>query len=149
MTSSNDAPVAEGRSGRATVQRQSVVDWLAAQDGFSSAQGIYAALRSAGHSIGLATVYRHLQALTEQGRVDMIHGADGETIYRLCGQSAGGGHHHHLICRVCGRAEEVEGTPVERWAAEVAKKHGFTEVDHTVEVFGVCADCAKQARAAG
>lgn len=154
MSSSNRSPsgvsaVSDGRGVRATVQRQSVIDWLAAQDGFTSAQGIHAALRNTGSRIGLATVYRHLQVLTEQGRVDVIHGADGETTYRLCGDAAGGRHHHHLICRVCGRTEEVEGAPVERWAAKVAHDHGFTSVDHTVEIFGVCASCATRAGTAG
>lgn len=138
---------ADGRGVRATAQRQSVIEWLGAQEGFTSAQGIHAALRSTGSRIGLATVYRHLQALTDQGRVDVIHGADGETIYRLCGDVARGRHHHHLICRVCGRAEEIEGSQVERWAAKVAEDHGFTSVDHTIEIFGVCAECAATARA--
>jgi Fur family ferric uptake transcriptional regulator len=135
-------PAVDGRGVRATVQRQSVIDWLAAQDGFTSAQGIHAALRTSGSRIGLATVYRHLQALTDQGRVDVIHGADGETIYRLCGDVARGRHHHHLICRDCGRTEEIEGSQVERWAAKMADDHGFTSVDHTIEIFGVCAQCA-------
>ena len=91
--------------------------------------------------IGLATVYRHLQSLVDEGRADAIHGADGETTYRYCGDS-GTGHHHHLVCRRCGRAEEVEGRPVERWAEETAKRFGYVEVDPTVEIFGVCRDCA-------
>ena len=145
-TRSEGGTAAGGRAVRSTAQRQAVVDWMAAQEGFTSAQGIHAALRNSGSRIGLATVYRHLQALTEQGRVDAIHGADGETTYRLCGDTAGSGHHHHLICRVCGRTVEVEGGPVERWAAKMANAHGFTNVDHTVEIFGICAQCAEQAR---
>lgn len=151
MTSSTrpeDTTAADGRQVRSTVQRQSVIDWLAAQESFTSAQTIHAALRSDGSRIGLATVYRHLQALTDQGRVDVIHGADGETVYRLCGETAGGRHHHHLICRVCGRTEEVEGIQVERWASKVATDHGFTDVDHTLEIFGVCAQCTATSGAA-
>jgi len=139
---------AAGRAVRSTAQRQAVIDYLAAQDGFTSAQGIHTALRSAGSRIGLATVYRHLQSLTEQNLVDVIYGADGETTYRLCGDPAGGRHHHHLICRICGRTVEIDGGPVERWAAEMASSHGFTSVDHTVEIFGVCAECAAQGHAA-
>lgn len=114
---------------------------LREQDGFRPAQDIYAILRAQGHKVGLSTVYRHLQTLTEQGIADAIHSSDGETSYRFCGEVPAG-HHHHLVCRVCGRAEEVEGRAVERWATEVAARHGYTEVDHTVEVFGVCRSCA-------
>jgi len=128
---------------RATAQGAAVREVLEKQDGFRSAQDVYAALRSDGHKIGLSTVYRHLQAWSEQGVVDQIHGPDGETTYRFCGEASGEGHHHHhLVCRRCGRAEEVEGRAVERWATEVARNFGYTDVDHTVEVFGICGACA-------
>lgn len=110
------------------------------ETGFRSAQDIYATLRASGQSVGLSTVYRHLQSFADQGLADVIHTPDGETTYRFCGEV--GTHHHHLVCRNCGRAEEIEGRAVERWAASVAEKHGFTAVDHTVEVFGLCADCS-------
>jgi len=61
-------------------------------------------------------------------------------LYRLCGQTRS--HHHHLVCRTCGRTEEIEGAAVERWAAQVAHEHGFTDVDHTVELLGLCAACS-------
>ncbi len=106
--------------------------------GFSSAQEIHAELRRRGEQVGLATVYRHLQALCEQGSVDAIRDASGETLYRQCETSV---HHHHLTCRNCGRSVEVEGRAVEQWAERVAKEAGFTELDHTVELFGRCPLC--------
>jgi Fur family transcriptional regulator, ferric uptake regulator len=127
---------------RSTTQGSAVRDALLEQSGFRSAQDIYATMRAGGRAVGLSTVYRHLQSFVDQGLADVIHTPDGETTYRYCGGSARKGHHHHLVCRSCGRAEEVEGRAVERWAAGVAEKHGYVDVDHTVEVFGVCADCA-------
>jgi Fur family ferric uptake transcriptional regulator len=91
--------------------------------------------------VGLSTVYRHLQALVEDNVVDVIHTTDGEATYRYCGDPVGR-HHHHLVCRTCGRTEEIEGRAVERWAGEVAQAHGYTDVDHTVELFGVCPRCS-------
>jgi Fur family transcriptional regulator, ferric uptake regulator len=130
---------------RTTRQGGAVREALRTLDGFRSAQDVYAAMRAGGDSVGLATVYRHLQGLADSGEADVIRAASGETTYRLCGESAPDGpahHHHHLVCRGCGRAVEVEGKAVEAWASKVAADAGFTEVDHTVEVFGVCADCA-------
>ncbi|MEO6999450.1 MAG: transcriptional repressor, partial [Terracoccus sp.] len=46
------------------------------------------------------------------------------------------------VCRSCGKTVEVEGPAVETWSDRVAQEHGFTEVTHTLEVFGTCADCA-------
>src|ERR1700710_1773615 len=123
---------------RETRQGGVVRDALTRADGFRSAQDIYADLRGAGEAVGLSTVYRHLQALADQGDVDVIHTPDGETTYRYCG-AARTRHHHHIVCRNCGRAEEIEGRAVERWATAVAADHGYIDIEHTVEVFGTCA----------
>ena len=127
---------------RATRQGEAVREALRVAGGFRSAQDVYATLRGEGGSVGLSTVYRHLQNLVEDGVVDVIHTADGEATYRFCGDTATGHHHHHLVCRQCGRTEEIEGRAIERWAGEVADQYGFTEVDHTVELFGVCPSCS-------
>jgi len=115
---------------------------LAQREGFRSAQDVYSALRQQGDSVGLSTVYRHLQGLADEGEVDVIHTPDGETTYRFCG-GASTKHHHHLVCRQCGRAEEIEGRGVEKWASAVGAEHGYTDIDHTVELFGICAACGR------
>jgi len=130
---------ARSSRGRGTRQAQALADALTGLPGFCSAQEIHAELRRRGEHVGLATVYRHLQALSEQGSVDAIRDGSGETLYRQCETSV---HHHHLICRNCGRSVEVEGRAVEQWADRVAREAGFTDVGHTVELFGLCPQCA-------
>jgi Fur family ferric uptake transcriptional regulator len=110
---------------------------LAEADVFKSSQEIHDDLRQRGESVGLATVYRTLQALADSGDVDVIV-RDGETAYRQCSPS----HHHHLVCRVCQSTVEVEAPDVESWASAVAAGHGYIDVTHTVEVYGVCPACA-------
>jgi Fur family ferric uptake transcriptional regulator len=122
---------------RSTRQRSAVASFLKEQETFRSAQDIHAELRAQGHAIGLATVYRALQTMVEDGDVDALRTGDGESVYRRCG----GAHHHHLVCRVCGRTVEVQDRPVARWADRVALEHGFVGVEHQVEVFGTCATC--------
>jgi len=124
-----------GTKVRGTRQASALAAALVSLPGFCSAQEIHAELRRRGETVGLTTVYRHLQVLSEQGAVDTIRDPSGETLYRQCGSSA---HHHHLTCRVCGSSVEVEGRVVEQWAAKVAAEAGFTSVDHTVELFGLC-----------
>ena len=126
---------------RTTRQAGAVREALASRAGFVSAQDLHADLRQRGDGIGLTTVYRHLQALADGQAVDVLRNPDGESTYRLCGSER---HHHHLVCRSCGRAVEIEGRAVERWAAQVAAREGFVDVDHTIEVFGTCADCARR-----
>jgi Fur family transcriptional regulator, ferric uptake regulator len=122
---------------RATRQRAAVSALLDRLDDFRSAQEIHEELRKDGEGIGLTTVYRALQSLSESGEVDVLRTGSGEAVYRRCSTH----HHHHLVCRRCGRTVEVEGPTVESWAQRVADEHGFSDVSHTVEVFGVCADC--------
>lgn len=122
---------------RMTRQRQAVTHLLANQDEFRSAQQIHASLREQGDRIGLATVYRNLALMVELGELDTLARDDGETLYRRCSRS----HHHHLVCRSCGTTVEIAGPTVEAWADAVAAEHGFTEVSHSLELFGICADC--------
>ena len=119
---------------RPTRQRRAVMDALGAQREFRTAQELHALLAE---PVGLATVYRTLAALADGGEVDVLRGEDGEASYRLCSEH----HHHHLVCRSCGATVEVEGPAVERWARSIADEHGYADVSHTLEVFGVCPTC--------
>jgi Fur family transcriptional regulator, ferric uptake regulator len=123
--------------GRPTRQRAAVSSVLDEVTDFRSAQQIHALLRRRGERIGLATVYRTLQALADAEAVDVLRGADGEAVYRRCSD----GHHHHLLCRRCGRTIEVDGPGVERWTTRVADQHGFVDVSHQLEIVGTCRDC--------
>lgn len=125
---------------RSTRQRAAVIALLESVDEFRSAQDLYDELRRRGETIGLTTVYRTLQSLSAADLVDMVRTDTGESMYRRCSAPE---HHHHLVCRHCGSAVEVSGREVEAWAAEVAEAHGFSDVSHTIELFGTCADCQR------
>jgi Fur family transcriptional regulator, ferric uptake regulator len=132
------APRAFGESGRRdTRQRRLLREHLASSDAFTSAQQVHEELRARGDKVGLTTVYRTLQAMAEAGEIDTLRNPDGETLFRKCGPR----HHHHLVCRSCATTIELDGPSVERWAAQAADEHGFTEVTHVVELFGLCPDC--------
>ena len=124
---------------RQTSQRASILQVLAGTDEFVSAQELHGALRANGSGIGLATVYRALSDMAAVGDVDTLRNPNGEVVYRQCGESE---HHHHLVCRVCGRTQEVTAPGVERWARAVAEEYGFVDINHEVELFGVCSSCA-------
>jgi Fur family transcriptional regulator, ferric uptake regulator len=127
-----------GPAVRATRQQTAITAALDEVEAFVTAQELHEMLRRRGESVGLATVYRRLQTLADANKVDVLRTTDGETAYRRCSQ----GHHHHLVCRTCGRVVEVDGPGVERWADKVAAAHGFTDVSHTLEIFGTCQACA-------
>lgn len=139
----SQAPAAQ----RVTKQRLAVSAALDTLDDFVSTQELYRLLHSNGASVSLATTYRILASMAEEGLVDSLRNGEGEAVYRRCSVTA---HHHHLLCRQCGKAVEIEAPAVESWAARVAAEHGFSAVQHTVEIFGLCPECtaAQQGSAA-
>ena len=122
---------------RATRQRTEILGALEDAPTPVSAQDLFVHLRGAGASISLATVYRQLQRLADEGTADRLVRDSGELAFRMCGT----GHHHHLVCRECGRTEEVRDCRLDRWAREIARDHGFSAIEHHADFTGVCASC--------
>lgn len=131
--------MSERNPGRNTRQRVALEEALRSADGFRTAQELHDELRRHGSRIGLTTVYRNLQALSDTDSVDVLRNAEGEVIYRLCATDA---HHHHLVCRSCGASIEIASDEVEQWADRTARAHGFTAVTHTAELYGMCTACS-------
>ena len=132
-----------GRSARRVAATRSSVARCAttspATDSFTSAQQVYDDLRTSGDRVGLATVYRTLQAMAEAGEVDTFRTDDGETLFRKCGPR----HHHHLVCRSCGVTVEIDGPECRALGVQGGRDHGFSDVTHVVELFGFCPACTK------
>lgn len=135
---SSTAQLLEAAGVRATRQRREILDELAREPDDVTAQTLWTRLRERrGSSVGLATVYRTLSLLHEQGVVDALSHHGGELCYRLCG----GAHHHHLVCSSCHHVVEVEQCDLDDWIRQVATRHGFAATGHDVEIVGLCADC--------
>jgi len=132
------APGEVARLGRSTQQRATVLRALVGSEDFVSAQVLHARLIDEGARVGLSTVYRTLTALAEAGLADTVRDPEGERLFR---HRPGPHHRHYLRCRTCGRSVAVDSHLVETWAERTATANDFTEVAHTVELTGICADC--------
>lgn len=95
-------------------------------------------MRDGGSPIGLATVYRALSSMVDANEADTLLSPTGESLFCACEIE---GHHHHLICRSCGKTEEINAEVVEEWSRKVAAEHGFTDPSHEIDIFGLCRDC--------
>ena len=122
---------------RPTRQRRAIGAAMETFEDFRSAQEIHALLTQRGEQVGLSTVYRTLQSLADASEIDALRTESGESIYRRCSAT----HHHHLVCRSCGATVEVEGPAVEKWTRSVAAAYGYSDVSHTLEIFGTCGSC--------
>lgn len=123
---------------RHTRQRDLIADALRAAGGFRSAQALHGEIVHRGEKVGLTTVYRALQALSSEGKIDVLHTPSGEARYRMCAQVE---HHHHLVCSECGVSVEIRADEIEKWVHRTARRHGFRVTDHTAEVYGLCSSC--------
>ncbi|MGW6195775.1 Fur family transcriptional regulator [Kribbella sp. NPDC055110] len=123
---------------RRTRQRMAILAILADSREFLSAQDLHRLLDSAGMPIGLTTVYRALHDFERVELLDVIRDDAGERYFR---QRVAAEHRHYLICRRCGLNRPVDTEVVERWVEQLADDTEFAEVEHTLELVGVCVDC--------
>ena len=106
---------------RNTKQKETVLEHLRASRNFVSAQNLY----------------RQLNMLAQSGDVDTVR-FNGQQLFRICDENT---HHHHLVCEKCGKTVDIEPPDDEGWIHKIAESHGYTVIDHTLEVFGLCPDC--------
>jgi Fur family transcriptional regulator, ferric uptake regulator len=126
-----------GAGVRPTPQRVRVLTELMREPHDVTAQQLHARLGRRRGGPGLATVYRTLGLLADEGLIDTISHDPGHLCYRWCGDE----HHHHLVCSGCHRVVEVRECELERWLQRVSADHGFVPTGHRLEVAGVCTAC--------
>lgn len=123
---------------RNTSQRKAVLVALGDLHGtHPTASEIYGAIKVRSFQIGLATVYRTLDAMVERGDVAAVRTGNAVR-YDLTHN-----HHHHLICQVCGKvtdidASEVPGELITFFETET----GFDLADASIQINGTCATCS-------
>jgi len=107
-----------------------------------SAQDLYVELRSRNQAMGLATVYRALEALKLEGMVQARTLPNGESLYGLIQEDR-----HHLTCLQCGDSVAIDECPVHDLEQQLNQSHRFKIYYHMLEFFGLCDHC--QAKAEG
>ena len=91
----------------------------------------------AGEDVGLATIYRVLTQFEEAGLVDRHHFEGGHSVFEIKQEQ----HHDHLVCIKCGAVEEFVDPLIEARQLEIARNNGFEMTDHSLNIYGVCAQC--------
>jgi len=101
-----------------------------------SGQDLHARLRGTPLAMGLATVYRHLRQLQQQGLVRCRHLPSGEALFAPTERDE-----HHLTCVDCGRTQALTACPIHDAHLSPEQIGGFQLLFHTLEFFGLCSDC--------
>ena len=126
---------------RAGGARAEVLALLAQQDCCLSAQEIHDRLRAGERAVGLASVYRALDLLTQLKLVHRVD-VDGTACYEPADPS--GDHHHHAICERCGKRDAFEDPELERLIDRLADRLGYDLGEHDIVLRGRCPDCARR-----
>ena len=120
-----------------TRSQHRILNLLATLNLAISAQDLYIELRNREQSMGLATVYRALEALKLEGVVQVRTLASGESLYSLVQRDQ-----HHLTCLNCGASIPINECPVHQLETQLQDSHSFKIYYHTLEFFGLCDRCS-------
>lgn len=132
---------------RLTLGREAILDVLSRAKGHLSADDIYIKIHPHYPHIGLTTVYRTLDVLSDLGMVCKFDFGDGRARYELCEGPRAAVHHHHLICTSCNRVidytdfidEEIE--LLNQTEKGLSKKYNFKIASHLIQFYGLCEKC--------
>ncbi len=138
-----------GNKFRWTNPRQDVIDIFIETEKHLSADEVYIKLQKKASKIGIATVYRNLEFLTEQGILKRYQFGDGKARYELHEDDAAE-HHHHLICENCGdiinysKFVEREKKLIKDLEKELSDKFDFKIDTHQLHFYGKCKKCVNK-----
>lgn len=122
---------------RNTNQRRAILHALQSAPGPLTPQEVLERAQDDSEHLGLATVYRNLNALSEQGDIIAVHLPNDVPRYELAGR----GHHHHFRCGQCGKVFELEGSCPVAVLEGVTLPGGFKVQGHELTLYGVCSSC--------
>lgn len=109
-----------------------------------TAEEVYKSLITEGEEIGLATVYRVLTQFEAAGLVKRHHFDGANSVFEL----NRGEHHDHMVCVKCGRVEEFKDELIEQRQQEIARQRRFKLTEHSLCLYGLCADCERKSTSA-
>lgn len=129
---------------KVTTQRVAILEVLNSRPGeHLTAEEIYDIVKEKYPDIGIATVYRTIQVLSELNLIDKLNLDDGYVRYEINGkpEKEACHHHHHLICLDCGSIFAFQDDLLETLEERIKETMGFEVADHEVKLFGHCKKC--------
>jgi len=124
------------RGYKLTKQREAILQAFFESDThLVSAQQLYNCVIANTPQTNFSTVYRNLEILVQESIVTKVLTQSKAVLYELAVENK---HHHHLICNICGKVQSINYCPVDK----ISENYGFKHIDHRLEIFGLCNDCA-------
>ena len=133
---------------RLTMGREAILDVLSKSERHLSAEDVYMKVHPRNPNIGLTTIYRTLNVLSNIGMVYKFDFGDGRARYELAEGPKGAHHHHHLICTGCNRVVDYtdfikeELDLLNQTEKGLSKKYNFKITNHLIQFYGLCERCS-------
>ena len=134
---------------KVTSQRIAILETLKDRPGeHLTAEEIYEIVREENPDIGLATIYRTIQLLTDLNLIDKLNLDDGHVRYEIgnLNQDDNIHRHHHLICLECDKIIGFKDDLLEQLESTIGDTMGFEVVDHEVKLYGYCKECIEKSK---
>ncbi len=128
-----------GRSLKYTGERKALLQAVFQAEHHFDADSLHMELRKKGGEISRATVYRTLDLLVQCGLVRKQSLGDQHAHYEAV---KGDEHHDHLICLNCQKVIEFFRPDLEALQDAICEEHRFRALHHSLQIFGLCSDCA-------
>jgi len=122
-------------------QRDEILSYLKSVNTHPTAETIYMEVKKAIPDISLATVYRNLKLLSENGEIlELTYGSSSS---RFDGNTSP---HYHFVCEKCKNVYDIMMDLTDELHSMVTRE-GYLPYEHRLEFFGVCKDCCQKLKA--
>lgn len=125
------------RGYRITPQREMIVEAVAHSGRHMTAEEVFAEVQARSRAVNVATVYRTLDLLVEEGLVSRADLGSGRVVYA----TAQHGPHIHLVCRHCGQVVDADAALFGPLFDLIHDQYGFACGPQHFAIYGLCADC--------
>jgi Fur family ferric uptake transcriptional regulator len=138
LTANKIAGILREHGYKLTPQRHAILKAIASSNDHLTPEAIYEKTCLNNTNVGLVTVYRTLELLSELNLVCRVHAPDGCRSYMMRRPTE---HHHHLICSQCGRVVDFTDCTLEDLEKRLSGATRFDINGHLLEFYGLCPDC--------
>lgn len=126
---------------KVTPRRLAILEVLKSAPVFLSPEEIWKKVGKQISVIGLPTVYRVLEELSDGGLITRVLHANRQLYYYMCLNE---GHHHHFICLSCHKVEDVEICMIDQLEEEVSQRIRGKLLSHILQLQGICGECKER-----
>ena len=126
-----------GKGYRITPQREMIIQAIAHASNHITAEEILSQVRTRTQALNLATVYRTLDMLVDEGLASRIDLGEGQIYYA----SVQHGPHIHLVCRACGQTTAANPQLMATAKDQLQTEYNFEPELNHISIFGICSNC--------